>query len=322
MRPIRAVVVAALLVSSALAHDVPTAPSDCTFDQFELTVPELGLAAEVAPATDADAMRVVYEVATRTAQLTAVETRARPFTIDGRPGSLGFPQAFQTEFLKSGDLTFPLVGVAVTLDGETRLAPVTLTTAMLASNGVVAEGAPLGADGRLTLVGAIAPGLLPAPLDAVNTLVRLGCMLSPAPDLDQFVPVFEPAKLTLVMGERGGQLQAMLRGGAPVLDAHPLHLRVSAGGVPLLLLDLPGGLTADGRRFAGETPDGTSVQVRSKLRGVPSHRLLVKLPAEGLPAGLGDSGPVDVLYELGGVIARDAGTYRVRGATLRAKRTR
>jgi hypothetical protein len=27
-----------------------------------------------------------------------------------------------------------------------------------------------------------------------------------------------------------------------------------------------------------------------------------------------------VLYELGGVIARDAGTYRVRGTTLQAKR--
>jgi hypothetical protein len=268
-----------LLAPVVRAHDVPIDPSDCTFDQLELTVPDIDLVADVAPATDADAMRLVYDVATRTAQFTAVETRARPFTIGGHVGTLGFPQAFQTELLKSGDLTFSLVGLGLTLDGDTRLAPVTLTTAMLASGGITAEGAPIGADGRITLVGVIPPGLLPAPLDAVSTLVRASCVLAPAPDLDQFVPVFEPATLKLVMRERGGQLKATLRGGAPELDVRPMHLRVRAGDVQLLLLDLPSGLTAESpRRFVGTLPDGTRVQVRSKLRGVPTHRVVVKRP--------------------------------------------
>jgi hypothetical protein len=323
VRTLLALTLAVGLVAVARAHDVPIDPSDCRFDELALTVPELGLAAEMAPVGDADAMRVVYDVATRSAQFTAAETRARPFTIDGHPGTLGFPQAFQTELLKSGDLTFPLVGLAITLDGETRLAPVTLTTAMLRSSGITAEGAPIGPDGRVTLVGAIAPGLLPAPLDAVGTLLRASCRLIPAPDLDQFVPVFEPATLKLVMRERGGQLRAVLRGGAPELDVRPAHLRVSAGDVELLLLDLPAGLTAERpTRFAGELPDGTTLRVRSKLRGIPSHRIVVELPAETLPAGLGDSGSIDLLYELGGVIARDTGTYRVRGTTLQAKRAK
>jgi hypothetical protein len=321
MRTTLAVALALALASVARAHDVPIDPSDCIFDRLELTVPELDLVADVAPATEADAMRVVYDVATRTAQFTAVETRARPFTIAGHAGALGFPQAFQTDLLKSGDLTFPLVGLALTLDGETRLAPVTLTTAMLAASGTTAEGAPIGADGRVTLVGAIAAGLLPAPLDGVRTLVRASCVLTPAPDLDQFVPVFEPATLRLVMRERGGRLTALLRGGAPELDGRPMHLRVRAGDVQLLLLDLPSGLTAESpRRFVGTLPDGTTVQVRSKLRGVPTYRVVVKLPAETLPPGLSESGPVDVLYELGGVIARDAGTYRMHGTTLQARR--
>lgn len=320
MRAALAVAFMLAVASSARAHDVPIPPSDCTFDVVELTVPAMELAAEVAPATSADAMRVVYEVATRTAQFTAVETRARPFTIGGHAGSLGFPQAFQTDLLESGDLTFPLVGLSLTLDGVTRFAPVTLTTALLASHGITAEGAPIAADGRLTLVGAIAPGLLPAPLDAVSTLVRLSCALTPAPDTDQFVPVFTPAKMKLVMRERGGTLKAVLRGAAPEPDAYPMHLRVAVGETSLVTVDLPDGLTAENEhRFGASLPDGTSVRLRTKPRGIPRHVLVVDLPAHALPA-VGDAGAISVLYEIGGVIARDAGTYRMRGATLQAKR--
>jgi len=319
MKVVVALAFGLLLAGVARAHDVPIPPSACTFDVLELTVPELGLTADVVPATDADAMRVVYEVATRTAQFTAPATRARPFTLDGHAGTLGFPQAFQADLLASGDITFPLVGLSVTLDGETRLAPVTLTTAMLASNGTEALGAPIGDDGRLVLVGAIAAGLLPAPFDAVTTMVRLGCALTPAPDRDQFVPVFAPAKLRLAMGTRG-RLRAVLRGAAPEPDAHPMHLRVAAGDVVLLTIELPEGLQPErANRFVGQTPDGTVVRLRTKPRGIPTHRLDVELADGALPAGLASAGSVDVLYEVGGIVARDAGTYRLRGPTLRAK---
>jgi len=316
----KALLALALLVAvSARAHDVPIPPSACTFDVLELTVPELGLTAEVAPAIDDDAMRVVYEVATRTMQFTAPATRARPFTLDGHAGTLGFPQAFQADLLASGDVTFRLVGLAVTLAGETRLAPVTLTTVVLDADGIEALGAPIGADGRLTLVGTIAPGLLPAPFDAVAAVVRASCALTPAPDTDQFVPVFAPKTLRLGMGARG-RLRAVLRGAAPEPDAHPLHVRVAAGDVVLVTLALPSGLQRErGTRFVGQTADGSVVRLRTKPRGIPTHRLDVELADAALPAGLAASGTVDVLYDVGGIVARDLGTYRVRGTTLRAK---
>jgi hypothetical protein len=321
MRVITAMLAVVALATGVGAHSVPIAPSTCTFDSLELSVPELGLVADVAPATDADAMRVVYDASTRTAQVTAVETRARPFMLDGHTGTLGFPLAFQTELLASGDLSFPFVGVSLTLDGDTRLAPLTLTTALLASQGLVAEGAPIGADGRVTLVGAIPPGLVPPPLDAVTTLVRASCVLTPAPDLDQFVPVFEPTKLRLVMRESGGRLRVVLRGGAPEMDAYPLQVRVRADGIPVVTIDLPSGLAPDGpRRFTGQLPDGTTIQVRTKVRGVPKHLMLVNLPGGPLPSGLAASGAVDATYELGGLITRDGASYRIQGATFQAKR--
>jgi hypothetical protein len=320
MRLLGALTIVVVVAAAAAAHDVPIDPSTCTFDPLEITVPELGLAATVAPATAEDAMRIVYTVATRTAQFEAVDTRARPFTIAGHAGTLAFPQAFQTELLSSGDLRFPLVGLTVTLNGDERFALLTLTTALLSADGLVAEGAPL-AGGSLTLVGAIVPGLLPPPLDTVTTLVRATCTPTPAPDLDQFVPVFEPAKLRLVMNPRKGKLRAVLRGAAPEPDAYPMHLRILADGVPLVALDLPEGLTArKANRFTGETADGASIAVRIKPRGVPTHRVVVKLPGGAFPAGLADAGAIDVVYELGGLVARDGGTYRLHGEKLRASR--
>src|SRR5262245_3694702 len=99
----RLAVIPLLLASVALAHDVPVNPSTCTFDPLEVSAADAGLSATVAAATAADAMRVVYSVATGIAQFQQPTVSPRSLTIGGVAGTIAFPRAWNASLVTSGD---------------------------------------------------------------------------------------------------------------------------------------------------------------------------------------------------------------------------
>src|SRR5262249_7461332 len=186
----RAVAIACLTLGArlALAHDIPVSPSTCTFDTFELTEPDTGVSANVSPPTSADAMRIVYTVATATAQFQQVASTPRAFTVGGTPGTIAFPVAFGATLTAAGDLRADGVALGVMIGSVAATVPVTLTTAVVAVGDSVAGGLPMGTDGRVVLVGSIPRGTLAPPMNASTTLLRLGGHPDPPPDLGQVPP--------------------------------------------------------------------------------------------------------------------------------------
>ncbi len=306
---------------AALAHDVPVNPSTCTFDPVELTAVASGLSATLAAPTAADAMRLVYSVATATAQFQQPTVAARAFTAGGVAGTLAFPQAFDARLTTGGDLRADAVALDVVLGGVATSVPVTLTTAV--AGGGVATGTPMGADGRFTLVGAIPPGALPAPFDASATVLRFGCRASPPPDRDQFAPAPAIASLAGVLSATQGKLRAVLRGGsltgASVTGAPAtLHLATAGGGVATF--EFPAGFAAQGSRLLiAQAADGARLTLRLGTGRTPA-RFQAVLPGQGalMPAGASGAVEVDATLVAGTVTARGGRPFRARGGTLRA----
>src|SRR5262245_57688084 len=133
------------LIVQAAAHNVPVNPTTCRFDTFEVTT-ALG-AAQVAPATDADSVRIVYSAGTKTAQIQAGATSPRAFSVGGVSGDVRFPMVFSSILTTGGDLTFDSVPLAVDVGGTAVTAPVTLTTGLLVAGDGFVQGEPIGSDG-------------------------------------------------------------------------------------------------------------------------------------------------------------------------------
>jgi hypothetical protein len=317
---ILAIACLALAARLALAHDIPVSPSTCTFDPFELTEPDSGVSVTVAPPTSADAMRIVYTVATATAQFQQVSLTPRAFTVGGTPGTVAFPAAFGATLTAAGDLRADGVALDVTVGDVATTVPVTLTTAVVAVGGGVAGGTPMGPDGRFVLVGSIPAAALPPPMNASTTLLRLGCQANPPPDLDQFAAPTSLSALTGVLSPSKGKLRGKLKGGSFTigdLTAGPAILQLLAGSATIVSAEFPAGLRAQSARVlvAGGT-NGSRLTVRLG-RGRQPARIVVDLPAV---AQAGVSGRVEVQATLvvGTVTARGVRPFRARRGTLRA----
>jgi hypothetical protein len=306
----------------ALAHDIPVSPSTCTFDPFELTQPDTGVSATVAPPTFADAMRIVYTVATATAQFQQASPTPRAFTAGGTPGTIVFPAAFGATLTAAGDLYADGVALGVTLGGVPATVPVTLTTAVVEVGGGVAAGIPMGSDGRFVLVGTIPPAALAPPMNSSTILLRLGCEANPPPDLDQFAVPTSLSGLAGVLSASKGKLRGKLKGGLLAtadLTAAPAALQLVAGSATIAGAVFPAGLRAQSARvLVAEGANGSRLTVRLG-RGRQPARVAVDLPAV---AQTGLSGRVDVQVTLvvGTVTARGVRPFRVRRGTLRAGR--
>jgi len=318
----RSLAIAGLLLVArlAVAHDVPVTPSTCTFDPFEMTEPDSGVAAIVAAPTAADAMRIVYTVATATAQFQQAVVTPRAFTVGGTAGTIAFPPAFSARLTAGGDLHADGVGLEVTLGGMTARVPVTLTTSIVSVGGGVVAGIPMGPDGRFLLVGAIPPAALPAPMNASTTVLRVGCQATPPPDLDQFAATPSLSALGGVLSARKGKLHGTLKGAtlaAADLTAGPAVLELTAAGSPIVTADFPAGLQAQNARIlVANGADGSRLTVRLG-KGRRPARAMVNLP--GIALG-GASGRVEVQATLvaGAVTARGTRPFRARRGTLRA----
>jgi hypothetical protein len=306
--------------SAALAHDVPVNPSTCTFDPFELTAPDAGLSATVAAPAAADAVRVVYDVATATAQFQQRIVTPRAFTIAGGAGAVALPQAFNAQLAASGDLHADQVALGVTLGGVAATVQVSLTTAVTVASDLVATGTPMAGDGRFTLVGVIPAGRLPAPLDTAATVVRLGCRVTPAPDLDQFALAPTVSALAGTLSGSKGQLRAALQGGVispATVTGGPAILHLDAGGASLATLEFPGGFTAQGRDLVAQGAGGSRLTLRPGNGRAPA-RLRAALPGVAVPANATGSVDVQAILVAGPMTARGSRPFRARSGTLRA----
>ena len=304
-----------LVARAALAHDVTVDPSTCQLDTLALDGTTAGTSIVVAPAVASDRVRVVYDVATSTAQFQVLQ-RTRRIEAAGKTGTIGLPAAFDATLGARGDLRAERVDLDVTLDDVTTRVRVTLTTGLVGVPGAIVGGQPIDVTGRFLLIGAIPSGVLPPALAGVTT-VRFGCPLQPAPDVDRFTSAALVDSLAGKLAAGGGVLRGVLRD-APALDAFvgvPALLEVRVAGEPAAVLDLPGGFQGSGRRLTSRSADGSLVTLRRGPRGTLRLQAdLAALALPGVPAGVVDVG---VTLVSGATTARGTRVFRARGGTVR-----
>jgi hypothetical protein len=320
-----------LAVRTARAHDAPILPSLCTFDPIALDAPASGLGATAVTAGPGDAYRIVYDAGAGMAQFCpadptdpagrcAAGPSARAFS-GGVTGTIALP-FFAAHLLASGDLFADRVPVAFGFGGASESVPMALTTGLVAVAGAVFEGAPIGADGSLALVGVGTVSLAGA-LDGATVVVRLSCKADPVPDLDQFMASTRTTAIRGVLGARGARLHVAFRAGAPVAlgvtepdFTQPVEVRVSANGATIAALSLPLGLTSrGGRKFVGQAAGQGSIVITRG--GKRSYRMLLQTSGVSLPTARGKL-PVDVTYQVGGLISRGTRTFHAGAKALSA----
>jgi hypothetical protein len=277
-----------------------------------------GTSVTFAPAGPEHQLSITYDSGTSMVLFDMHATLPRSLHVAsvGLPGELAFPPFFNGRMLASGDIrTTAEVPLSLTIGATRSSLPVVLTTALATAGGVVVEGAPLGADGRFTMVGA-APGPLPE-VGGSPVFVRLTCQATPVPDLDQFR---HAAKAKRLSGSLKGVLLklrmtfATEQEDAPDFAAAPAALRVSAGGVAVGATSFAaGGLTRRGRAFVAEGGDGSRLSLRVLRRRAPARYVLAARLAGARPPGAGGTG-VQVTFEAGGILTRHTGRIRIRGA--------
>jgi hypothetical protein len=249
----------------------------------------------------------------------------RSFTVGDMTGTLTFPAVFNGSMLSSGDVTITDLPITMVVGGTMTTVRVTLTTALVAVNGAVVEGAPLEGLNSVTLVGVPDAAALPPPLAGQSVLLSLSCLPRPVPDKGQLAPPIQAASLRGQISERQVRLHAIADVSSvspPDLTTGPALLAVDVGGKTVASAVLPGGLRG-GRTIIGSSDDGrTALTVRSVRRGATSQlvmtaRLLdVTLP----PQTAGAPVLVDLILDLGGVIGRGQQLFHVSrdGRRLRA----
>jgi hypothetical protein len=318
-----------VLARDARAHSVPIDPSLCTFDPVDITAPAIGFEASAAPPGPDDVFRIIYDPGASAAQFCAADpadpanrcasvTPERTFSGGGVSGTL-LVSPFQARVLASGDVLAAAVAISFTVDGVTADTSFPLTTGLVAVGVDVAAGAPLAADGSVTLVGTGLAGALPAPFGGASLLVRMHCTAAPPPDLDQFLSPTETTSLAGKIAADRVRLRAAFRAGAeagaPDFTAAAL-LRLSAGDTAIAVLALPGGLQAEGKRkFVGRSADGQRVVVR-RVRGV-RYRMKLRLASATLPAA-GGPAAVELVWQAGGLLSRATRTFHPGRAGLHA----
>lgn len=321
-----------ILAGVARAHDVTILPSLCTFQPVLVSAPDAGFAATAAAPGASDTFRIVYDVGSSESQFCPADpadsthcaptSPARAFSGAGVSGAVTLP-LFQARVLASGDLVAESVPVLFTVGAATATVMMPLTTGLVAAGSGLAQGSPIDANGSLTLVGAGAAAGLPPPLGGTPLLLRMTCVATPKPDLDQFrVPTRTKALAGTIRAD-GVRVRAKLRVGAELATPAPDFgtpglVMLSAAGSTLAVADFPAGLLAKGRRkFIGQTADGTGTVIVRAGSGKGSYALSLRLPAAILPAAGAPAG-VELTYQLGGMFSRATRTFRPAGKGLRA----
>ena len=312
-----------LLARVAAAHIVPIPPSQCVLDPAEIVAPESGVVATVDPPAGGQVV-IRYDTQASQAQFDLTAVAPRSFVAAGVAGTFALPTIFPATLTHSGDLTTvaPLP-VLVTMNGITLAVPLTLTTSLAAAGSTMVQGAPIGGDGRFTLVGLSAASGLGAPFGPGMLSVRFGCQAAPRPDTDQFVG--QTTALSAGLAAQTFRLRAIFAPGGsalPDLAGTPAILRATSGGAVLATAYLPGGLAAHGRKvFIGRSADGrAALGVRMLHRsGQVSFLMAVRIAGATPPQATSASVPAEVVYEAGGFASRVSLAFRAnrRGTRFR-----
>ena len=109
----------------------------------------------------------------------------RSFSAAGVDGTIALPSFLVANLRNDGNLT-AMPSFGVTLGAGTVTVPISITTGLVVAGGTILEGAPLGPDGRFTLIGVVEPSPLGPPLDQGPLVVQHGGQTVPRPDTDQF----------------------------------------------------------------------------------------------------------------------------------------
>jgi hypothetical protein len=330
MRP--AILAVLVFATAASAHDVLILPSLCTFDPLVLDAPASGLEATAAAPTPSDTIRIVYDVAAGMAQFCPADaadprnhcaTASVPRAITGTiSGTITLP-VFAMHMLASGDLFATSVPVTLASGSDTASIPTTLTTGLVTVAGGTFEGAPIGTDGRFTLVGS-GTATLPGALAGAPIVLRMTCTADPVPDFDQFMESSQTKAVAGTIKTSSARLRIAFRAGTPLAAGAtapdftmPAIVRVSAGDATVASLVVPGGLAPQGRRkFVGQTADGQGSVIVMHGRGA-SYRLTVRMGSVTMPAASGRT-PIDVTFQVGGLVSRTLRTFHGNGKGLRA----
>jgi hypothetical protein len=168
------------------------------------------------------------------------------------------------------------------------------------------------------------PASLPGAPGGTQNLLHKTCTADPVPDLDQFMESSQTKAVAGTIKASGARLGIAFRAGTP-LEAGTTApdftmaaiVRVSAGDATVASLVVPGGLAPRGRRkFVGQTADGQGSVTVTHGRGV-SYRLTVRMGSVTMPAASGRT-PIDVTFQVGGLVSRTSRTFHGNGKGLRA----
>jgi hypothetical protein len=309
---------------------VPIPPSTCAFDPLELRVPATGLAGEAQTAGPADVVRISYDASANTIQVCATgggdgtqcDPVPRPFTLGVASGTITFPALFDGQMLSNGDITIADLPVSLTVGASTTQVPITLTTVLVAADGMVFQGQPLQGLQSFTLVGVIDGGVLPAPLAGQALVLSLSCLPRPVPDKDQFGTPLVASSLRGAITSKLVRLRAVVEVTSPPdLAPGPTLLAITANGTTITSAIVSAGLHGH-KILTGRSDDGrTTIAVRRLRRGGTTRLVLtvrslnIALPTEAPGAPV----LVDVTLDAGGVIGRGEKLFRAdrRGRRLR-----
>jgi hypothetical protein len=165
--------------------------------------------------------------------------------------------------------------------------------------------------------------MLPPPFGAATVALRLSCVNSPPPDLDQFTPAPRGRALSGRIAADAFKLRAVFDLGAAEVDlaGTPLFLRASSGGTPLVVLALPAGLEARGKRkLQGTGDDGTVITVRTTAGpAVPRMVLSAHGRRAALPPTVAGSADVRLTLVAGDLVARIDRSFRANGSGTRLR---
>lgn len=307
-RPLAFLLVLAL-AGAAGAHDAPIPPSDCVFDTISVEVPASSLRADAAPAGPGDAFRTLFDTGANVAQL---QTDALPARVlgGGMTGTIAFRSLFDAHLRSNGELTADGVPFALTLDGASANVRATLTTGLAVLGEAAVEGSALAADGSFTLVGVTSSDQL---LSGAALVLRLSGHATPSPDLDGFV--LAPLTRRVAGKSAGGAVRVRAAIDVPLSLApdfanNRAAVRVSSGDAAVGSMALPSGLVANGRRFAGEA-DGVTIAVTT-MRKKPVLTLALDVTVAEPLSTPGGGAPLDLTYDVGGLVGRGSGTMRGR----------
>lgn len=308
----RILVLSVTLAIPALArgHSAPIPPSDCNLE-LSLSIPSLSVSMASGSSSPAAVLR--YDVAQSLVQL---ETSSDPVPLAANEldATVALPSAFPVSVDFGGELLASATNVRLGFAGSSTSLTAELTTGLVAADGVVASGAPIGSASPLSMVGVVR-GAFPPPVADRNVLVRVSCVAVPIPDLDQFVRGSRVEKLRATATGRqvvakgvwkASTSQTLPSAGVPVLfqlRSGPVVLSESGEAVRLQ--------AAGRRRWAGQAVDGTSVRI-AQVGG--QRKALFKITVAGPPIGIPPAGAAaaDVVIQVGAAVGRGDGRLRVR----------